>query len=171
MKSYLLGALVMLGISLFCGVIVISIGFGSFFPQMNQVAKPIVCGSNDMQVVQHVYSYRPGETSWTVTAYCVDAVTGAKTDVTGLTQFAAGAIYSVVPLVVLILLNIRFRDKATNAPEGDSSQPEHVVEDPYENKGSAGMAGKLEKLKELRESNLITEDDYQKKKNKILDNL
>jgi hypothetical protein len=171
MKSYLVGALIMLGISLFCGVIVISIGLGSLITPLNQVAKPFVCGSNDMQVVQHVYSYRPGETSWSITAYCVDAATSVKTDVTGLTQFVAGVIYSVIPLVVLIVLNIRYKDKATNTPDGDFSRPEHVVEEPSENKGSAGMAGKLETLKKLRESNLITEDDYQKKKNRLLDNL
>jgi hypothetical protein len=168
MKAYLIFALILIGISLFCGIVVISIGIGSLFPQINQIAKPIVCGSDVMEVKQHVYHYRPGETSWTINAYCVDSTTGVKKDVTGLVQLVAGMIYSVIPLITLIILSIIFRDK------GDKTQNEYVSSpglgsvQPYEHTESNGMKEKLEKLKQLRESNLITEEDYQKKKDEIL---
>jgi hypothetical protein len=51
MKDNIFIALVVLGISVFCGFVGLA-GLGSFFPSLNQVTKPIVCGSDDMQVVQ-----------------------------------------------------------------------------------------------------------------------
>jgi hypothetical protein len=95
--------LVVLGISLFFGFVVIA-GLGSFFPALNQVAKPIVCGSDVMQVDQHVYSYKPGSTSYTITVYCVDGTTGVKKDVTNLAQLVIGLISSGTLFVPLIFL-------------------------------------------------------------------
>jgi hypothetical protein len=94
---------IMLGISLFCGVVVVSGGLGGFFPQINQVAGPLVCGSAEMQVEQHVHSYRPGATSYTVSIYCIDPASGAKNDVTGQAQLIAGAIYSLILFLPLLL--------------------------------------------------------------------
>jgi hypothetical protein len=108
MKSYIVIALVVLGISLFCGFVGIA-GLGSFFPPLNQVAKPIVCGSDVMQVEQHVYSYKPGSTSYTITVYCVDGTTGAKKDVTNQAQSIIGLISSAilfVPFLFLVFLGI-----------------------------------------------------------------
>jgi len=90
-KDNIFITLVVLGISIFFGFVVIA-GLGSFFPPLNQVTKPIVCGSNGMQVDQHVYSYKPGSTSYTVTVYCIDGSTGAKKDVTNLAQSMLGLI-------------------------------------------------------------------------------
>jgi hypothetical protein len=93
---------IILGVSLCCGFTVG--GLGSFSPQLIQVAKPIACGSDAMQVEQHVYSYKPGSTSYTITVYCVDGTTGAKKDVTNLAQFSAGLIYSVSLFVALLVV-------------------------------------------------------------------
>ena len=108
MKDNIFIALVVLGISLFFGFVVIA-GLGSFFPSLNQVAKPIVCGSDVMQVDQHVYSYKPGSTSYTITVYCVDGTTGAKKDVTNQAQSIMGLISSAilfVPFLFLVFLGI-----------------------------------------------------------------
>ena len=170
MRQTLMGILGILGVSLFCGVVIISIGLGSLITQLNLVAKPIVCGSDDMQVMQHVYSYRPGETSWTITAYCVDRTTRAKRDVTNLTQFVAGVIYSVIPFVVLLAWGLSLRVEDAKAPEKNASRPWATAASASENKGSEGVAERLEAIEKLRESNTITEEDYQKIKNKILEN-
>ncbi len=101
--------LIILGSSLFCGFVVIAGGLGSFFPPLNQVAKPFVCGSDVMQVEQHVYSYKPGSTSYTITVYCVDGTTGAKKDVTNQAQSIIGLISSAilfVPFLFLVFLGI-----------------------------------------------------------------
>jgi hypothetical protein len=100
MKNTLYTILFILGVSLFCGIIVISIGFGSIFTQLNLVSEPVVCGSDNLDVVQHVNHYRPGETSWTISAYCVDSK-GVKKDVTGLVQVVTELIYSLIPLVII----------------------------------------------------------------------
>ena len=103
MKDNIFIALVVLGISLFFGFVVIA-GLGSFFPPLNQVTKPIVCGSNVMQVDQHVNSYKPGSTSYTVTVYCIDGASGAKKDVTILAQSMIGLISSAILFVPFLFL-------------------------------------------------------------------
>jgi hypothetical protein len=103
MKDRIFIALIVLGISLFFGFVVIA-GLGSFFPPLNQVAKPIVCGSDVMQVDQHVYSYKPGSTSYTITIYCVDSATGIKKDVTNLVQPIIGLISSAILFVPFLFL-------------------------------------------------------------------
>jgi hypothetical protein len=110
MKNRLYAVLAILGVSLFIGVVVISVGVGSVIPQLNQVAGPIVCGKSNLEVVQHVDRFRPGETYYSISAYCVDDTTGDKKDVTNLVQLVAGAIYSVIPFVVITSLFIKYRD-------------------------------------------------------------
>jgi hypothetical protein len=104
LKDNIFIVLVVLGISLFFGFVIIA-GLGSFFPALNQVAKPIVCGSDVMHVDQHVYSFKPGSTSYTITVYCVDATTGVKKDVTNRAQLVIGLISSGVLFVPLIFLS------------------------------------------------------------------
>ena len=108
LKDNIFIGLVVLGISLFFGFVVIA-GLGSFFPPLNQVAKPIVCGSDVMQVDQHVYSYKPGSTSYTTTVYCIDGTTGAKKNVTILAQSIIGLISSAIlfgPILFLVFRGI-----------------------------------------------------------------
>jgi hypothetical protein len=108
MRDKIIIALVVLGGSVFCGFVGIA-GLGSFFPLLNQVAKPFVCGTDVMQVVQHVYSYKPGSTSYTITIYCVDGTTGIKKDVTNRVPPVVGLISSAilfVPFLFLVFLGI-----------------------------------------------------------------
>ena len=64
----------------FMGVTAISIGFGALFPSMNLVAKPFVCPSGKMDLTKEVYNPYPGNTITTLTWYCVDEASGAKTE-------------------------------------------------------------------------------------------
>ena len=172
MKNFLIATLIMIGISVFCGVVIISIGFGSVITQLNYIAKPIVCGNNVMDVTQHVDHPEDGETNWSVSIECVDNDTGARTDVTGLTQLVAGLIYSLLPmagLVGLALLSWNKKQAQVNSPivNGASEPPVHDdQENPQEEPD--GIETKLARLKKLRENDLITEEDYQKKKEEIL---
>ena len=107
-------ALIVLGTSLLCsffgGFGVVAGGLGSIFPVLDQVARPIVCGSDVMQAEQHVNTFRPGSTSYTITVYCVDDTTGVKQDVTGRAQAVLGLISSTILFIpfcaVLILLYV-----------------------------------------------------------------
>jgi hypothetical protein len=64
---------------LFMGVTVGSIGIGAIFPSVNLVAKPFVCPNGQMQVVTKDYHPDPTRSVTTVTTFCVDGTTGAKT--------------------------------------------------------------------------------------------
>ena len=177
MKNILFSLLGIFGISFFCGYVFFAIGMGSVFTELNQVARPFVCGSQPLEVEQYVNNYRPGETSWSIQAYCVTE-TGEKMERTGWVQFVAGLIYSIVPFLILAALALRImlsRKKqeqeypsllkvpASPSPSAwDFSQPEPA---------SDSMEEKLEKLKRLRDGDLISAEDYQKKKDEILKRL
>lgn len=137
-----------------------------------------MCGSQPLEVEQYVNNYRPGETSWSIRAYCVTQ-TGVKVERTGWVQFVAGLIYSILPFIVLSVLALRAmsaRDKqaqdyyasklkvpASPSPSAwDFSQPEPTPD---------SMEEKLAKLKRLRDGDLISAEDYQKKKDEILKRL
>ncbi|HEX7621740.1 MAG TPA: hypothetical protein VF359_11165 [Anaerolineales bacterium] len=107
MKDNIIIALVVLGISLFFGFVVIAAGLGNFIPPLNQVAKPIVCGSGELQVVPHVYSYKPGSTSYTITIYCIDGTTGVKKDVTNLAKSVIGLLSSAILFVPILFFVLR----------------------------------------------------------------
>jgi len=91
---------------LFMGVTAISIGFGALFPSMNLISKPFVCPGGSMDVVEKVYRPYPGKTVTTLTWYCTDEQTGAKTElgIFPMTLYA-GVIYGLV-LFLLVLLGM-----------------------------------------------------------------
>jgi hypothetical protein len=179
-KENVVLALVLFAISFFCGFIVFAVGLGSLFPQMNQVARPFVCGDQEMEVKQYVSHYRPGETSWTIQAFCVTAA-GNKVDRTGWVQFTAGLIYSILPFIILVGLAVRAK-LARDKQEEEYNQrrlaaraahpvrfPSDAQPEPAPVEGT--MEEKLEKLKRLREADLISAEDYQRKKDEILEEL
>jgi len=180
MKGTLVLGLILLGISLFCGNIGIAIGVGSIYTPINQVARPIVCGKQRLEIVQHRYSYRPGETTWSIDAYCIDDETGAKVERTALVHLVSGMFYGLVLFVFFgflwlltgVLQRLRGEKPGLAASEQvkfNFDQPEPAAAAPSVAAGSVDE--KLRKLKQLREANLITEQDFEKKKSEILDNL
>ena len=86
-----------LGVSLFCGLIMIAVALGAIFPKViNPIAKPLVCGNGELQITQNTTSYRPGESdTWTIDI-CVDSATGNQQDVSFQTTLAAGVIYGLI---------------------------------------------------------------------------
>lgn len=82
MKDKIIPVLMVFGISMFCGIVVVSVGLGSIFLPLNQVGAKFVCGSRELKIEKNSYSYRPGEVTTTITAYCVDAQTNEAEDVT-----------------------------------------------------------------------------------------
>ena len=174
MKGYLISALILLGLSLFCGFIGITIGIGSMVTPLNQIARPIVCGNQRMEIIQHKYSYRPGETTTSIEAYCVDDQTGQKVKRTGLVQLVSGIIYGLMIFAVvglaLLLFAFKRRRLGTEA-KGASSEPVVLDIATPDSVPSQTIDEKLRKLKQLHEANLITDQDFEKKKSEILDNL
>lgn len=156
-----------ISMSLIFGIFVIEIGLGSVYLQLNQVAAPFVCGNDDLEVEQHIDRFVPGETLYSISAYCVDSTSGDKEDVTNSVQLVAGVIYSVILFVVITGLIFKYRDTLEHKLAMSRGLPGQVMR----NERPSRVEKKLRKLKKLRESNLISEDDYQKKKDEILDKL
>ena len=66
---------------IFMGITVGSIGIGAIFPAANLISKPFVCPRGDMQLETQDYHPSPVETVTTLTWYCADTQTGAKTEI------------------------------------------------------------------------------------------
>ena len=93
--------------SIFMGITAGSIGIGAIFPPMNYVAKPFVCNSGQMQLVTQNYQPSPVESVTTLTWYCVDGTTGAKTEL-GIFPMSlyAGVIYGLLLFLIIMLVMV-----------------------------------------------------------------
>jgi len=93
-----------LGISLFCGLIMIAVAIGAVFPKLvNPIAKPLVCPNGQLEITQNTTSYRAGESDTWTTDTCIDSVTGQQQDISLLTTLAAGLIYSLIIAVIIVV--------------------------------------------------------------------
>ena len=105
-----------LGVSLFCGLIMISVALGAIFPRLvNPIAKPLVCANGRLEITQNTTSYKPGESDTWTTNTCVDSATGARQDVSLQTTLAAGGIYSLIIAVIIVVWGkVSQRDSAAS---------------------------------------------------------
>ncbi len=94
----------LVGVSMFCGIIMIAIAAGAVIPKViNPIAAPLVCGNGNLVITQNTTSYKPGESDTWTTDTCVDKTTGVQQDVSLQTTLAAGMIYSAIILVVIVV--------------------------------------------------------------------
>lgn len=167
MKNVIGKCLFGFGVGFFCGYVIISVGLGSVCPSLYKVATPIVCRDNQsLEVVQHRHSWRPGTAMWTATVYRVDRATGKKEDRTSLVKLVSGAIYG-LGIFVLLLPRI-CRKTPRPAAELARGAPDNEPAASTESTPAASIDEKLAKLKQLHEDNLITTEDYERKKAEIL---
>jgi hypothetical protein len=90
--------------SIFMGVTAGSMGFGSWFPQLNLVAKPFICPNKQMSYTQDV-SQIGADTYWTATWFCINEQSGVKTKLDPNTVFLyAGPFYGLVFFVALLII-------------------------------------------------------------------
>ena len=174
---------------LFMGVTAISIGFGAIFPSMNRISKPFVCPHGEMNVDEQVYNPYPGSTVTTLTWYCVDSQSGAKTEI-GLfpMSISAGLIYGfLLFIVVLIGMLVSAKRSASNSATAGygalQRQEQESIRDalysshknfgePRDNTNVAESSlARMKELKELRASNMISESEYEEKRSEILKDL
>lgn len=167
MRKAIVATLVGLGISFFCGYVIIAVGLGSVYTPLYKVAAPVICRDNQyLEVVQNRYSWRPGAVMWTATVYCVDPATGQKEDRTNLVKLVSGAIYGLGIFVLLLPLMCRKtpRPAAERVPGAPNREPSATAE----SAPVRSIDEKLAKLKQLHEANLITTREYEQKKAEIL---
>jgi hypothetical protein len=149
----------------FMGITAISIGFGALFPSMNLVAKPFVCSNGTMDLDRQVYNPYPGKTVTTITWYCTDKTSGAKTELSiwPMSLFA-GTIYGMLLFVVVVLgmaLSANRKPTLTLSQGSFESIHDHL-------KSSENILTRMKELKDLRVSNLISETEYEEKRTEIL---
>ena len=183
---------------LFMGIAVGSIGIGAIYPPANLIARPFVCPGGKMQVVTQDYHPSPIETVTTLTWYCVDEKTGAKTEL-GIFPMSlyAGTIYGLLFFVVVFIGMVVMANKygpgsqiiENRADDVEMAQLESIMEESEKSRSTAGSGqggyanpmnkiktsadalARMKELKELRDANLISETEYESKRAKILDDL
>jgi hypothetical protein len=112
--------IILLVISLFLGIVVISIGAGSAFPALNKVSAPLVCAGGSMEVDQSSTNPLPGQTYVSVSISCVDQQSGAREVKTMSAIIVSGIIYSVVIFIPSFIWFIRHPDSwGMVGPDGE----------------------------------------------------
>lgn len=167
MKNFMGKVVFGLGISFFFGYVIISVGLGSVCNSLYKVATPVICRDGQyLEVEQQRHSWRPGAVMWTATVHRVDPETGKKEDITTLAKLVSGAIYG-LGIFVLLLPKICRKappPAAAQTPGAPGGQPAAATGSPP----ARAIDEKLAELKKLRESDLITAEDYEQKKAEIL---
>jgi len=102
MKDKLVPLLIVLGVSMLCSFTVI-IPQNTLTTPLNRFAAPSVCGDRELMIEKDSDVYIQGEQTHLVTAYCVDAASGDKQDVSNELIKAIGRV-QVVAIILLGLL-------------------------------------------------------------------
>lgn len=103
-SSLVIWLMVGLSFSIIIGFTGGAMGFGSRFPQLNLIAKPFVCPGQQMSYTQDV-SQIGSATYWSAEWFCVDEVSGVKTELDQNTVFMiAGPFYGLIFFVVLLVI-------------------------------------------------------------------
>lgn len=158
------GTLVMMFLwSWFMGVTAISIGFGAIFPSMNRITKPFVCPNGRMDLNKQAYNPYPGETITTLTWYCVDEASGAKTEL-GIFPMSlyAGTIYG------WLLFGVVAIGMVLNTKRKPGQPQVNFADTYYKYEATENTLSRMKELKDLRAANLINDTEYEQKRAEIL---
>lgn len=160
-----------LGVCIFIGITGISVGLGAIYTPLNLIAKPVVCPRGEMTAETHVYRPTPGETVTTVTWYCVDAQTGEQAEVADLPMnLFAGTVYGAVLFVVTLAGMFVYSKRQSSVPTETANsgfKPYHF--DP--NERAERIKSRLEGLERLRKQNKIGDEEYKKRRTRILEDI
>ena len=170
MKLSFGSVLTMLGVSLFTGFIIISIGLGAAVPAINRVAAPFACSHGKMQLETSTSSYTAGESSTSLNWLCVDDTTGVQEPINFKVIMYAGLIYGLGLFVVVLLCSLLFGKRGNLRPtepvlrRDQMDGPLFVARRP----NALSTQQRLRELKELRSQDLISEQEYEMKRAEIL---
>jgi len=157
---------------IFMGITVGSIGLGAVFPYVNRITKPFVCRAGQLELVTQDYHPSPVETVTTLTWYCTDPANGARHEV-NMFQMAliAGPLYGLV--LFFVVMEVMWIRSNRHVSAADTESPSSVWSPPAsDNREShSSVEERLAELKNLRDTGLITEQDYARKKSAILNDL
>jgi len=159
---------------IFMGVTAISIGFGAIFPSMNRISKPFICPNGEMTLETQDYYPSPVETVTTLTWYCVDSNTGGKVEL-GIFPMSlyAGAIYGLLlfAAVFIIMLVLAKKGRSDSSATEDFSWGGYAPHKVVTAKKAEQIEKRLVELNRLHDKQLISEEEYHKKRVEILEDL
>ena len=148
---------ILFGVSLFLGYAIFTALATAIFPAVNNVSGQFLCDGN-YEIITTKSSPRPGETYWSHSILC------DGNDITfravGLTGLVASLIFFV--LLLILARNWWFREKAAPAPFANAGVPA---------KGKKSAMERMSELKEMRDKNLISQVEYERKKDDIMKEL
>ena len=157
---FLIGILFAVG--LFIGYVIFAAAIGAIFPSISYISKPLLC-SGDYAIETTRYSYKPGQVGWTHNIYCDGR------DITLASVATSGLIASVV---VFVALFIRYREHmfyskdfgalANDLKQTRKSKKGEKAKTPLE---------RMAELKEMLDQNLISQVEYERKKDEIMKEL
>jgi hypothetical protein len=145
--------------SLFLGYAIFTAIAVNLFPGITSITKPILCANGEQTVDVTRTQVRPGETYFNVNVYCDGEI------ITFQSVMLTGLIASLVFFVILLVVARNWLFRAKNAPA------------PFANAGMASVTkGKtplerMSELKEMRDKNLISQVEYERKKDEIMKEL
>ena len=152
---------VLAGVSLFIGFVIFSVAVGAIFPSLHKLTAPLIC-RGEVQVESFKYSYKPGQVGWDNHIYC--NTNGVKKEITFQAIGVTGLLASALIFIVLVF---QMR-KSVTLPD---TFGELATDLKPENKKKGSALERMSELKKMRDENLITDAEYQKKKADIMKEL
>lgn len=153
---------ILFAVASFIGFVIFAAAIGAIFPSVTYISKPLVC-SGEFSIETTRYSYRPGQMGWAHNIYCDgNDITLASLSLSGL----------MVSLVVFVLLFLRYREhmfypKNFGALASDLKQ----TSKPKKGQKAKSPLERMTELKEMRDKNLISQVEYERKKDEIMKEL
>jgi hypothetical protein len=118
-SSLIIGLMVELIFSIFLGVIAVSIGFGSIFPQLNLIARPFLCPKQEMSHTQNVTEIG-SDTYWSATWFCMDEGSGSRTELDpGTVHGYAGSFYGLLIFMAMFGLTYLYWNSSIGPAKND----------------------------------------------------
>src|SRR5687768_12265057 len=103
-STLIIGLMIGLAFSIVIGVTGGAIGLGSLYPQLNLVAKPVVCPVGEMSYSQNVSAIGTA-TYYTAKWFCTDTRSGEKTEIDpNSIFFSSGLVFGLIVFAILILI-------------------------------------------------------------------
>ncbi len=159
---------ILAGTSLFIGFVIISVAVGAIFPSLHKLTAPLIC-SGTVEVESIQYSYKPGQVGWSNHIYC-DQQSGERKEITFPAIGVTGVIASGIVFIPLALWmkNSLFLPENFGVLANDLKQKNNSS---AKKKKEGSALERLSELKKMHGENLITKDEYEKKKAEIMKEL
>ena len=153
---------ILFAVSLFLGYAIFAAAIGAFVPSVNYISKPLLC-SGEFSIETTRYSYKPGQVGWAHNIYC---------DGKDITLPAIALTGLIVTAIVFVVLLIRFRGVLFHPKDfGILANDLKQTNKPKKGEKNKTPLERMSELKEMLDKNLISQVEYERKKDEIMKEL